>query len=50
MGEDRCVELLLADPRVDVNQVNLTKGESPLYIAATLGEDRCVACLRVGTH
>lgn len=49
MGEDRCVELLLADPRVDVNQVD-SEGHSPLYIAATLGEDRCVACLRVGTH
>jgi hypothetical protein len=44
-GKSRNLELLLADPRVDVNQVNLSTGSSPLYIAANVGNDRCLALL-----
>ena len=40
-GRDRCVELLLADPRVDPNLCNLV-GITPLNQAAGYGRDGCV--------
>jgi hypothetical protein len=44
-GRDRCVELLLGDPRVDVNQVRTSTGSSPLFVAVNQGRDRCVELL-----
>jgi hypothetical protein len=41
---DRCVEVLLSDPRVDPN-IATVNGKTPLLIAAEEGHDRCVEVL-----
>ena len=45
LGRSRNVELLLADGRIDPNQCDTDKGESPLNIAANWGRDLCVKLL-----
>ena len=43
-GEEECIKLLLADPRVEVNQAT-ADGSTPLFTAANQGRDGCVKLL-----